>query len=244
MSLIDDIKKLFQKKDAGEVAGRDLLSAEKVDVKKESKSSKSSSGWSGINVLETNLIKGEATVHYDWKKYFKSLFSNMFLSAILVAAAYGGLIFWSKTVKQNTDLETEISVLNDKRGGLEKNLNEIDDFKKKLEIARVLLDNHIYWEGFFDFMERNLLNDVYIPDSFAGAPNGNYSFSAKTDSYGTMIDQIFYLRANPLVKKVDLSGASYDFSSRNATSSESGTKMFPVTFGIGLELDPNIFYQK
>lgn len=234
----------FRKKNDNAGAGGNPVSPSGNDAV----AKKPASSWSPSMVLETNLIQGDTSVNYDWKKHIKSLAINIFLAALLVAFAYGGLLFWSRSTDQNGDIKASIRSLEVKAAELEKNVNEIDNFEKKLKIAGVLLDGHIYWDGFFEFLEKNLLDDVYLPENFSGTPDGHYSFSARTTSYGVMIDQILYLRQNPSVKEVKLSGANYDFGRDKSTTTpeilQSMTWRYPVSFTIDLELDPNIFYKK
>ena len=224
--------------------------AAKAEGKKvaSSRQSKAVPNWSASNILSTNLIKGESTLTYHWDKKILILLANAILVVFVVGLAYGGLLYWEKTGKiANEELDKRANNLKRKIDDLKKEAEEINLFNKKIVLANNLLDKHIHWNNFFEFLENNILTDVYLENKFSGGVNGQYIFRAHTKDLKTMLDQVNYLRQSDKRDKIlsveiadivtsDMADASGEIKATN--------EKYKVSFDLILSVNKNIFYKK
>ncbi|RLC38249.1 hypothetical protein DRH27_02710 [Candidatus Falkowbacteria bacterium] len=197
----------------------------------------SSKRWKAPKILKTNLIKGEITTFIDWKKNIRTLIVDFALAFFMLGVVYFGLIFWElKAAEQSQALGGEIGDLKLKIAGIEKEVRVVDIFQEKLKYAKLLLDEHIYWNNIFSFLEKNLLPKVIIKGNFSGDLAGEFNFSAQADSFNTIAEQIKLLRLNKDVLEVDITGGTLV-----AAEDEAGNKETVVDFKLGFTIDPLMF---
>ncbi len=190
------------------------------------------------HILETNLIKDEIIVFFDWQKnvfYFLLFFIS---ACLLVAGAYGVLSWrehraeahYQEIVNKSEGLDQQIT-------SKKKEMADIFVFREKLKLASILLDQHIYWTPFFDFLEKNTLGDVYYL-GFAGDTEGEYVLPAVARDFGAIESQVKQLLNNKYVLKAEVEQGStilQDFG--EGTTSAVGA----VSFDLNLSVDPSIF---
>lgn len=194
--------------------------------------------WKGVKVIKTNLIQDEVTVFVDWGGHLKQLFFYLFVIFLLIAAGYGGLVYWEMRASQEKEVKSvEIEDLKNKIIRLSKDVKEIQDFQKQLALANSLLNRHIYWTNFFEFLEKNTLANVYYNGGFSGNTEGKYSFAATTDNYKTISDQMAVMRNNPNVINVSINSGTQ--STGKKTEDKAGETT--VSFQMSLDLDTGIF---
>jgi len=193
--------------------------------------------WKAPKILKTNLIKGEITTFIDWKKNIRTLIVDIALAFFMLGVIYFGLIFWElKALEQSQVLGGEISDLKLKIAGIEKEVQTVDVFQEKLKYAKLLLDEHIYWNNIFSFLEKNLLKEVVIKSNFSGNLSGEFSFSAQADSFNTIAKQIKLLRLNKDVLGVDITGGTLA-----AVEDEEGNMETVVDFKLVFRINPLVF---
>jgi len=193
--------------------------------------------WKAPKILKTNLIKGEITTFIDWKKNIRTLVVDIALAFFMLGAFYFGLVSWElKALEQSQVLGGEISDLKLKITGIEKEVRTVDVFQEKLKYAKLLLDEHIYWNNIFSFLEKNLLKKVVIIGNFSGNLSGEFSFAAQADSFSTIAKQFKLLRLNKDVLEVDITGGTL-----TAVEDEEGNRETVVDFKLGFRIDPLIF---
>src|SRR3989339_731187 len=149
----------------------DYLGLLKKMFSKKEKSSVSS-------VLKTNLIQGETTITFDWKKNITPILFSIFFSTLILGGAFGGLIIWEdRSINRGTELiqETEALIVQIKQA--QKKSEKVDIFQKKIGLVKYLLDEHVYWTNFFEFLEKNTLSNSYYQGGFSGDAKGAYTFS-------------------------------------------------------------------
>lgn len=203
--------------------------------------------WTASDTLSTNLIKGESTLIYHWKKKIYILLLNMLLVIFVNSLAYGGLLYWEKVGKEtNNRLDLRANDLKVRIDNLKKEAEEINVFNKKITLASDLLDKHIYWDIFFEFLENNILSDVYLENAFVGGADGEYVFRAYTKDLETMLDQVNYLRQKDK-KDIVLSVEIANIIANDGISSKEGEiidEKYKVNFDLILKINKNIFFKK
>jgi hypothetical protein len=183
-------------------------------------------------VLEVNLVKGEIVKFFDWQRGMLVILIAVFSTMAVLSGIYWGISWWgsssqnlqtSESLQQYYKISREINSLNPK-------VEEVAAFQKKLEEVNFLLERHIYWTNFFNFLEDNTLSNVYF-SSFGGTINGSYSLSATADSMDAIDAQTKKLLANPYIQKASVDAGS--------VAGQGGKPV--VSFGLSFSLDPKIF---
>lgn len=160
------------------------------------------------HILATDLISGEITVTFDWRKNLPVFAFWLVLSGLILAGSYQGLVVWEekKVAEANTNTE-KFGALRIQIAQEEKGVDEILDLQKKLEVIKKLLDRHIYWTNFFSFLEKNTLADVVF-NGFGGDTNGLYALSGVTKDFKTLADQLITFKADKMTAWVGSKGGS------------------------------------
>ncbi len=198
---------------------------EKKDVKK----------WEQVDTLNTNLIKGQIYINFDWQRNVIYLVIGVLFSSIILSGAYFSTSYIYESQDNNTkEYAEEIKEIKIKIVEAEKEIKKIKSFGAKIKLVKETLDKHIYWTDFFDFMEKNTLPNVYFAD-FSGSTDGVYNLSATTKDFDTLYAQILHLKNNANVLEVKTE------SGNRAIDSE--TDESEVSFSLNIKLNSNIFYQ-
>jgi hypothetical protein len=159
-------------------------------------------------ILEVNLIREEIKLGFDWKTNIKSLVAALAVAIFIIAELYLGLDWWQK----DEDVRLEQT-----KTAIAQTSKEIVDFRKSaadalaykdkaLEVTG-LLENHIYWTQFFDWLEKNTLSTVNY-GNFTGTTDGLYSFSGSASSFADVSWQVKALRDNPTTLNVKVETVS------------------------------------
>jgi hypothetical protein len=194
---------------------------------------KKSKQASGGHILATDLISGEVTVVFDWKKNILVLAFFVVVAGLLLVGIYQGLVLWEdKKITEAIRGTEKFNELNTQISLEEKGIDEIIDLQKKLELIKQLLDRHIYWSNFFAFLERDTLADVYF-DTFSGDTNGIYPLTGTTKDFKTLADQLTTLQADKMVNRATSRGGSA------AIDKEGNTDQ--VTFNLELSVKKELF---
>lgn len=190
------------------------------------------SAWKSPQILKTNLMQMEEAVSIDWQGKIKLLILNVLLAALVIAAAYAGLLFWeTEQYIAQTQIRAEIAILDEQISALTRNIENADIFRRKVKLAGQLLKRHIYWTNFFTFLEENTLANVKYQGNFSGDTGGQYAFTATVDSYDMVYQQVKAFSGNDMVSSVKVNSASLS-AANNQTN---------VQFGIELGLKPELF---
>ncbi len=183
-------------------------------------------------ILEVNLIKEEAEISFDWNKNLLVLALVLFLAGLLVTEVYFGLNWWeTQEAAQLQVLSDKVVKLDSEAAALKKSASAALSYKEKSAVFTDLLNNHIYWNNFFSWLEKNTLSSVRY-EGFSGSTDGTYSLAATADSYADISWQVKAFLNDPLVQQVQVA---------NAASAKSKTKSDRVSFSILLKINPSIF---
>lgn len=183
-------------------------------------------------VLEVNLVRGEIVKFFDWQKGITLLLISIFISLAFLSLVYWGISWWgtSRQAAENTTYLQDYYRINKEIKSLDSQVSEVLKFKDRLDLVNFLLDRHIYWTNFFNFLEDNTLSNVYF-SSFGGDINGSYSLQATTDNLDAIDAQTKMLLSNPKIKKASVNAGTI--------GGEEGKAV--VSFALSYELDPSIF---
>lgn len=187
-------------------------------------------------ILEVNLIRDEVKISFDWNKNIAMLLMVVFVAGIFVAEIVFGLSWWEKQeILKAQALDSEIAKVNREISNIKGKADEALAFKDKSVELTKLLDNHIYFSNFFNWLEKNTLSTVKF-DGFSGDTSGKYTLSARALSYAEVSWQVKAFLESPLVKNVEVLSVNSIISKDKGPSQEVG-----VNFSLSFELDPAIF---
>lgn len=194
-------------------------------------------GVQNPKILDVNLIKDEVKVVFDWNKNLIILLLALVLAASFIAEIYFGLTWWEKQeIEKSQALNEQVLAVGRELNQLKSQNSEVLTFKEKSALAGQLMTEHVYWSNFFSWLEKNTLSSVSYR-SFSGDLLGKYSLSASAGDFADVSWQAKAFLKDPLVKKVDISSASFS-GDQKEIGQLSGTK---VDFSLSLEINPDIF---
>lgn len=187
-------------------------------------------------ILEVNLIKDEIRISFDWNKNISVLAIVLFIVGFFIAEIYFGLEWWAKQEEiRAQSINDNIALVSKEISKIKGKADEALAYKNKsVEVGR-LLNEHIYWSNFLNWLEKNTLSTVKF-DNFSGDTSGNYSLTAKALSYAEVSWQVKAFLADPIVKKVDVFDVSSGSSKDKGKNADQG-----VNFSLDFSVDPKIF---
>lgn len=202
------------------------------------------SGFVNPEVLEVNLIRDEMEVDFEWNKRLLSLFLSIFVACLFVAEIYYGLDWWQKEEEQKAiSLKNDYEKISRDVLNIKSQAEEMLIFKDKLIVSQKMIDNHIYWTNFFNWLEKNTLNSVFYGSSFAGDISGKYSLGATTKNYRDISWQVNQFRNDKYVTAVSVSSGSIGGVDDKNNQEKKPTDEQVVSFSVDLEIKPEIFFR-
>ncbi len=202
--------------------------------------------WDSPDVLETNLISGSDIIFFDKGKKYRLLVFTAFFSIFLLTGIHVGLNIWERIAIDEINRKTErINILSAQIFKLEKNLDEINLFQKKLHAAKTLVDQHVYWTNFFNFLEDNTISDIQYNNGFEGDISGDYTFNVTTNDFDKIAAQVKIFRANPLVNEAQISGGEITIEQVEIPGQSEEEKKYKkeknYTYDIAVQINPKVF---
>lgn len=201
-----------------------------------SKKNNKSGLLSGNDDLEVNLVKDEIIQFFDWQKNILWLLLVILASLFVLTMGYW-FVSWRGNrmqVEKDQFLAQDYYRLNKQIRELEPEIKEIMEFQRKLNMVNYLLENHIYWTNFFDFLEKNTLEDVYFFD-FSGNTSGSYSLDGRARYFEVLDAQKKKFLEDDRVTSAQIKSGSVV--SKNKDDSAG------VAFTINFTVDPDIFHK-
>jgi hypothetical protein len=215
--------------------------------------------WQNSGVIATNLIDKSDYSFFDSAKKLKYIAVGVFGAIFLSVAAFSALLYW-----ENSELETlklrksEIAALEARVKKMETGISDAQVFQGRLVLVEKLLDKHIYWNNFLDFLEEKTLPNVFFKDGLSVNSDGSMNFSAQTDDYESVKNQLIVLSRDQRVSNLNLESIQA-FENRTLISEAEvkkltafGTELTDeqiyevekgVDFTISFELDKGILYK-
>lgn len=182
------------------------------------------------DILKTNLIKDDQTLTVHWRK---NLAFSIFILIIPIIAIgfYYQQIQKDKVIAEDSgqQLSKEIDEAKREIALAQKESQEILDFQQKLDLAKNILDNHIYWTNFFKFLENSTISGVYY-ENFSGSTDGDYVLSANAPDFQVLAEQIKLMRKQEGVISVSSNGGS-----------AVGRENPRIAFSLRLKINPKLF---
>lgn len=189
-------------------------------------------------VLEVNLIKSEMQVDFDFSKNLGTLLFALIITALFITEIYLGLNWWSDY--ENARMlaaETKFNQVSKEIKALKTESDQILAFKQRADLANTLVENHIYWTNFFNWLEKNTLSSVnYL--GFQGDKSGVYSLSASAKTFRDISWQTRAMLESPAVVSVHVNNGE---SERPTDSGGAEAEVEDIKFSLDLVVDPNIF---
>lgn len=207
-------------------------------IKKNLKNKQLSTQKKAGGVIGVNLVKDEVIEFFDWQKNILILFVAIFFSFFAVAVAYWGISYWGIKSQAGEDqpLSQDYYRISKEIRDLEPQIQEMNTFQGELDKINFLLNKHIYWTSFFDFLERNTLADVYF-FNFSGGTSGSYVLSGRAKYFEALDAQKKKFLEDEFVTSAKIkSGSLVD-----ATEGDDGNA--GIAFEINLTVNPDIFYK-
>lgn len=188
-----------------------------------------------LKLLESDLIKGEVSVYFEWSKHLIAFFALLVTSFVLIMELYFLLSWWekSRSLENSFYLQDEISAINKEKKDLEEKYVEVFNFKNKMSSSFSMLNRHVYWTKLFSFLEQNTLKNVYFK-KFTGNIGGYYILPAVTDDVRAISYQSKYFSADRRAMSVSITDEEIG---EGGIGLDSGF----VNFNVNLNLDPKIF---
>jgi hypothetical protein len=201
------------------------------------------SGFVNPEVLEVNLIKDEMEVNFEWNKRMLSLFLPLFVAGLFVVEIYFGLDWWQTQEEQKAiSLKNDYEKVSQNVKNIKVQAEEVMIFKDKLAVSQKMIDNHIYWTNFFNWLEKNTLNSVSYGGGFSGDISGKYNFGATTKNYSDISWQVKQFKSDKYVSLVSVaSGAAGGSDKDNKENKKTGEQT--VSFALELQVKPEIFFR-
>lgn len=184
-------------------------------------------------ILEVNLVKDEVLVFFDWRKNLSLLFLVLCIAALLVTEIYFGLGWWqAQEEARSQTLQDQAVKTGEEVSALKKKISAPLTYKAKSAAFSQLLNNHVYWTNFFNWLEKNTLSSVHYKD-FSGGVDGVYILTATAQSYADVSWQVKAFLNDPITKAVSVVQAE--------SSQKAKDQAGEVSFKINLEVNPAVF---
>ena len=188
-----------------------------------------------LDLLETNLIKDEIEIIYNWKKDLSIFFVLFLIVAVFVAESYIFLYNWKKQkeIENSYYLQTEITATELKANNLKDQYIKAIEFKRRLELSSAVLNNHVYWTNFFNFLEKNTLKDNIYYRSFSGDVYGEYILPAVSNDVLAVNFQSKVFSDNPNINSSAIN--------EEEIINDEDTGKTHINFNFNFNLNPKIF---
>lgn len=212
----------------------------KIDLLKGNPASythKTGNVWENPKVLEVNLIKESANIEFDFKRNFSRLGISVLIAIFFIVEIYFGLSWWEKEETKRADaLAADLQQVNQDIRLVKTQADEFLTFKDKLTALKPLLDSHVYWTNFFNWLERHTLNSVTF-GGFSGDTSGVYSLNAETKNFSDISYQVKAFLDAPETLKAEVLGGQ----SSQSKEKDGRIKAGVVSFNISFKVKPEIF---
>ncbi len=169
----------------------------------------------GSQRVEVNLMPEQVVglSEVNWKKIVTNMLSVIIISVIIIIAGYTGILSRIRIEQQSfNNLQLKIEDLSSQISAFSEQLEKAFATEQELATAKKLLNNHILWTQFLNFLEESTLDSVqYI--EFVGTVDSPITLNATADSIETIVLQRQIFMESLYVSNVKLIGYSKKFES-------------------------------
>lgn len=164
----------------------------------------------GLKGLRVSLMPAEEG---EGRPNFQKRLLALSLVLVLETLVIGGIYF---TIVQRTEaniqkrgtLMNRVEALGAEIREQEATAEELSVFNAQVGIISETLDEHLYWSGFMDFLEKNTKPGVRY-EKFTGASgSGVVTLDAIALTYSDMAEQVMVFRNHPMMRSVRADSAS------------------------------------
>jgi hypothetical protein len=158
-----------------------------------------------LDVLETDLIKGEVEVKFDWKKDITIFLVLFFIVFVITLEAYIYLSWMENKRAEEAShyLEEEIAYMQEEMMLMQDEYEKALALRDDISLASNFLNRHIYWNNFFSFLEENTLRSFYYK-GFSGNISGSYTLPAVTNDVRAVGFQSSVFLSDPMALSVSV----------------------------------------
>ena len=205
---------------------------------------KTSSEAPGVRRMGVNLIPEDFIEVAGWEKrrVKKTAGLVLFLSLVLLLGGYLVLDYFDKKVSRKLKMTNYL---------LEEARSKIALYQKiethglqlysKIQLAKLVLDNHIYWTNVLKFLEEKTIPSVYYKNITNNIANG-VTISAFATDFESVARQILALQKEDIVREVKVSSISTDKIDEKELLDPSFPRVV-IKFEMALNFNPVIFSQ-
>lgn len=188
-----------------------------------------------LEVLETNLLKDEVDIEFNYKKDLNPGLILLGIALAIIIEAFIFLILWENKIelKNSHYLESEIASLRTEKKDLNDQYIRSIQFRDQLSLVNDSFSKHIYWTSLFNFLETNTLKNNIYYKNFSGNISGKYILPTVSNDVRAMSFQSKYLSQSPLIKNVSV------LNEEIINNKDNGQTL--INFDLNLDLDNKIF---
>ena len=139
----------------------------------------------------------------DLKKRALVLLLVLVVETFIIGGVYFFLTSKNEALRVEKDqLQVVMRDLSSAIAEQEETSAELTAFNKQISAIEEKLDEHVYWTGLFNFLEKSTKSTVFY-ESFSGSSlTGTITMNARTSTFREMSEQILAYRVNPLIDEV------------------------------------------
>jgi hypothetical protein len=202
-------------------------------IKEEKKPVKKKTGH--LDLLETDLIKDQVPVKFEFKRHLMAFFILLLVSFVILAELFLLLTWWGDAKKDESEayLKNELNYIIGEKEKVMTDYNKVLEFKEDAKVSFAVLNNHVYWGNFFNYLEKNTLKDVYYR-YFLGNLSGMYNLPSVTNDVRAISYQIKSFAGDD--NTLDITTSEETIGS-SGMSSSGGV----INFNLNLNSSPRLF---
>ncbi|MEK7067998.1 MAG: hypothetical protein AAB956_03305 [Patescibacteria group bacterium] len=199
-------------------------------------------GKGSQDMLRTNLIKGQEAAFFNWRRAAGINIVAVVLALVIIGGAWLSLVLLSKPEIISSPLDQLLAGKELELKQLATAVGELTPLRKKVAAAKDILNNHIYWTNFFNYLETNTLPGITY-DKFEGELSGEYVLPAKASSFQDFSAQMkAWQEEQSYILDANTSGAMIKKEAQAIGEIKSEREI--ISFEINLKVKPEIFQSK
>ncbi len=185
LSVLDRIDQQLQK-------GKELMSEKKSEKDEH-----------GINLIPEKMVS-----EVDERKIVQTLILVSILAVFLIGLTWLIIdLVQLRETKQVDKLRQKIQISEESFISKSKDLQALLAYQNTYDNIGLLLNNHLYWSELLEFLERNVIPEVYFTEITADK-NGIVEISMMANDYYSLAQQYKVFKDTPEVLRINLEGAS------------------------------------
>lgn len=187
--------------------GRPLSVLERIDQQLQKGGVHLGGGEENTDQYGVNLIPEELVSEANEKKVRSTLGLAVLMAVLVIGVAYLAIEFIQfRQAKIIQEYKQDIKKAENDFIAKSSDLQALIRYQQTYDNIKSLLDSHLYWTKFFDFLETNVADDVYFKDVSADK-NGLVTLGLVAKSYESLASQYEIFKQDPAVNRVEIAAA-------------------------------------